>query len=81
MAIKKKLTKVGNSYALLIDRSILDLLNITDKTSVEITMGPDGKCLIVRPIEDDDKNRRIFEAAVKETKKQYGGAMKKLAKK
>jgi antitoxin component of MazEF toxin-antitoxin module len=81
MAIRKKLTKVGNSCALLIDRPILDLLDITDKTTVEITMGPDGKCLIVRPVEDDDKNRRLFEAAVKETKKQYGGAMKKLAAK
>ncbi len=81
MAIRKKLTKVGNSCALLIDRPILDLLDITDKTSVEITMGPDGKSLIVRPVEDDDKNRRIFEAAVKEAKTQYGGAMKKLAEK
>ena len=33
----KKLSKHGNSLALVIDRSILDLLGIDEKTSLEIS--------------------------------------------
>lgn len=80
MAIKKKLTKLGNSCAIVIDRPILDLLNMNSDSKVEITMGPDGKCLIIRAIEDENNDRRIFEEALQEGKQKYGGAMKKLAK-
>jgi len=79
MAIRKKFTKLGNSSALVIDRPIMDLLNMTSDTPVEITMGPDGKCLIVRAVEDEGENRKLFEEALKEGNKRYGGAMKKLA--
>src|SRR5689334_8805743 len=33
----KKLTKHGNSYALVIDKPIMDILNITDDTPLNIT--------------------------------------------
>ncbi len=79
MAIIKKLTKLGNSSALVIDRPILDLLNMNNDTPVEITMGADGKSLIIRAVTDEEANRRNFKKAVKEGNKRYGGAMKKLA--
>jgi len=79
MAIIKKLTKVGNSSALLIDRPILDLLNIGNDTPVEITMGPDGKTLLIRAVVDEEENEKLFEEALKEGNKRYGKAMKKLA--
>ena len=43
----KKLTRHGNSLALVIDRPILDLLNIDTDTPLDITT--DGKRLIVAP--------------------------------
>lgn len=43
----KKLTKHGNSLALVIDRPILDLLKIGPETPLDISTG--GKQLIVAP--------------------------------
>ena len=43
----KKLTKHGNSLALIIDRPILDLLKIDPDTPLDVST--DGKQLIVAP--------------------------------
>ncbi len=47
----KKLTPIGNSLGLIIDRPILDLLNIDRGSRLEITT--DGKRLIIVPLRDD----------------------------
>ena len=47
MALVKKLTPVGNSLGLLIDRSVLDLLGIDRDTTLELTT--DGRAIIIRP--------------------------------
>jgi antitoxin MazE len=44
----KTLTPIGNSLGLIIDRPILELLNIDRETRLEVTT--DGKGLHVRPI-------------------------------
>lgn len=44
----KKLSAVGNSLGLIIERPILDLLDITEDTPLEIRT--DGEALIIRPI-------------------------------
>jgi antitoxin component of MazEF toxin-antitoxin module len=44
----KKLTRLGNSLAVLIDKPILELLNITADTPIELTT--DGRRLIVTPL-------------------------------
>ena len=80
MAIKKKLTKIGNSSALVIDRPILDLLNMKNDTPIEISLGEDGVSLVMRPVQDIEGNRKLFQEALKEANKRYGGALKKLAK-
>jgi antitoxin MazE len=46
----KKLVRHGNSYALVIDRPILDLLKIEPDTPLEITT--DGSVLTITPIRD-----------------------------
>jgi len=43
----KRLTSIGNSLGLIIDRPILDLLDIDRDTELEIKT--DGKQLIIRP--------------------------------
>lgn len=72
----KTLTKHGNSYALVIDRAILDLLHIGPDSPLEIST--DGKTLIVSPV-TDPKRRKRFETALKKTNRKYGRALKKLA--
>ncbi len=61
----KTLTKHGNSYALIIDRPIMDLLKITPETQLDITT--DGKGLTVRAVADDEdvgaaRRRRLTES-------------------
>ncbi len=46
----KKLTRHGNSLALVIDRAVLDLLQITAETQLEIST--DGSNLTVTPVRD-----------------------------
>lgn len=57
----------------------MELLDMDNTTPVEITVGPDGASLIVRPVRDEEENERRFEAARKESIKRHGGAFKKLA--
>ena len=73
----KKLTKHGNSLALVIDRPILDLLNIDSETALDIRT--DGKQLIVAPSRPSAR-RKKFDAAQEWAHKRYGRAFQKLAK-
>jgi len=72
----KKLTKHGNSLALVIDRPILDLLKIDPETPLDVST--DGKCLIIAPAHVSAR-RKKFDAAQEWADKRYGKAFKKLA--
>lgn len=72
----KKLTKHGNSLALVIDRPILDLLKIDPETPLDIST--DGKKLIVEPAKSSVR-RTKFEAAQNWAHKRYARAFRKLA--
>lgn len=72
----KKLTRHGNSMALVIDRGVLDLLNIDKDTPLEITT--DGSVLVVSPIRDEARALR-FREALNKTNRRYGRALKRLA--
>lgn len=72
----KKLSKHGNSLALVIDRSVLDLLEIDEHTSLEIST--DGEALVVAPVRDK-KRRQRFEQALAASNERYGRALKRLA--
>ncbi|MCL4842532.1 MAG: hypothetical protein KJZ79_11865 [Bryobacteraceae bacterium] len=73
----KKLTKHGNSLALVIDRPILELLHIDSDTPLEIST--DGTRLIVAPAKPSAR-REKFEAAQEVAHRRYAGAFKELAK-
>jgi antitoxin MazE len=72
----KKLCKHGNSLALVIDRSILDLLKIDEETPLDIST--DGAALVVAPVTDDAR-RKKFEQALETTNRRYGKALRRLA--
>ena len=53
--MKKKLSAVGNSLALIIDRPILELLGINAETELDIKT--DGKGLTIKPIRKSHRAR------------------------
>jgi antitoxin component of MazEF toxin-antitoxin module len=72
----KKLTRHGNSLALVIDRPILELLNIDPETPLDVST--DGKQLIISPVKSSARLKK-FEAAQEWAHKRYGKTFKKLA--
>ena len=72
----KKLTKHGNSYALVIDKPILELLRITPETPLSIAT--DGETLMVSPVRDA-RRRKKFEETLSKIHRKYGDAFKRLA--
>ena len=72
----KKLTRHGNSLALVIDKGVLELLNIDDQTPLEIST--DGTLLLISPVRD--KQRKLqFQQALEKVNTRYGRALKRLA--
>ena len=72
----KKLTKHGNSLALVIDRPILDLLRIEADTPLEVST--DGRQLFVAPVQPTAR-RKKFDAAQARAHSQFSRAFQKLA--
>ena len=72
----QKLSKHGNSLALVIDRPILELLKIDEET--ELNVATDGQTLIVSPV-GDSKRRKKFNAALADTNKRFAKTLRKLA--
>ncbi len=72
----KHLTKHGNSLALVIDRSVLELLNIQADTPLSLTT--DGRSLVLTPARGT-KRRESFRTAVETVNKRYRRALKRLA--
>jgi antitoxin MazE len=77
MRMIKKLTRHGNSLALVIDRPILDLLKIDPETPLDVST--DGRQLIVAPAKPSAR-RKKFDAAQEWVHKRYEKAFQKLAK-
>ncbi len=72
----KKLTRHGNSLALVIDKGVLALLDINEKTPLDIST--DGNILLISPVRDK-KRRRQFKEALEKANKKYGRSLKRLA--
>jgi antitoxin component of MazEF toxin-antitoxin module len=72
----KKLTRHGNSMALVIDRPILDLLHIDNETPLDVST--DGKSLIIKPA-GASARRRKFDEAQAAAHRRFGRTFKRLA--
>jgi antitoxin component of MazEF toxin-antitoxin module len=71
----KKLIQHGNSAALVIDKPIMEMLNITNETTFEIST--DGKNLILSPQTEIEQEKNILQSLDKINKK-YGSVLKRL---
>jgi len=72
----KKLTKHGNSLALVIEKPVLDLLKIDADTPLEVST--DGDVLVVRPHRKRREKKQIKEA-LEWVNGHYGNALRRLA--
>jgi len=72
----KKLTRHGNSMALVIDKGVLDILNIDEQTPLEIST--DGTLLLITPVRDEIRKRKFHEALTK-INARYQRTLKRLA--
>jgi len=71
----KKLIPHGNSVALVIDKPIMEILNITSETTFELTT--DGRNLILSPQTENTQENDIINSLEKINKK-YGAVLKRL---
>ncbi|MCZ7647267.1 MAG: AbrB/MazE/SpoVT family DNA-binding domain-containing protein [Planctomycetota bacterium] len=72
----KTLTRHGNSYALVIDKPILELLQITPDTPLELVT--DGDALVVRAVRDKKRQKRL-DKSLDRIHRKFGRGLKKLA--
>jgi antitoxin MazE len=72
----KKLTRTGNSLALVLDKPLLEQLGIDETSELEISTN--GDVLVVTPVRDracEKKLKKILE----ELDREYGGVFRRLA--
>jgi antitoxin MazE len=72
----KRFTKAGNSYALVVERAVMDLLNITPDTPMK--MSTDGDEIRFKPLRGCVTEQQVDESLDRFYKK-YGRMMKRLA--
>jgi len=72
----KTLIKHGNSLALVIDKPILEMLQITPDTPLELTTN--GDAIMIAPIRNEARHKRLRESLRKINRK-LGDDLKRLA--
>ncbi len=72
----RRLTKTGNSLALVLDRPLLEATNIDAETELEIST--DGDVIVISPLRDSRRTAK-FRAGVKNINRRYAGVFQRLA--
>jgi antitoxin component of MazEF toxin-antitoxin module len=72
----KRLTKTGNSLALVIDRPLLEATGIDGDTPVDVSTN--GDVIVITPVRGKGRKAR-FNAAVEAINDDYAGVFKRLA--
>ena len=73
----KKLTRQGNSSALILDKALLELLEIDADTPLKLTV--EGKRLIVEPLTEQERAAK-FKALLKQDSAKHAELYRRLAK-
>ena len=72
----KRLTRSGNSLALVIDKPLLEALELDADTELEVST--DGEVIVIRPVREHRRTAKLAEV-VAEAHERYGGVFKRLA--
>jgi antitoxin MazE len=74
--MRKKLSAIGNSLGIIIEKPILELLDITRETELDMTT--EGGRLIIAPVKKPKRER--VKAAIDEVMVDHAGTFRKLAR-
>ena len=72
----KRLTKTGNSLALVLDRPLLEATRIDAETELEIST--DGDVIVITPLRDPERTAK-FRDGVEKINRRYAGVFRRLA--
>ena len=74
--MRKKLTKTGNSFALVLDRPLLEQAHIKADTPLDVTT--DGHVIVIAPVRSKARAMRLRKI-MEEADRRYGRVFKRLA--
>lgn len=74
--MRKKLTKSGNSLALVLDKKLLAAAGIDSETVLEVST--DGQVIVLSPVRAAKRTTKL-KSIVAEAHERYAGVFKKLA--
>jgi antitoxin component of MazEF toxin-antitoxin module len=74
--MRKRLTRTGNSLALVLDRPLLEAAGIDAATTVEVST--DGDVIVVTPVRRKRRAAKLA-SALEEINTRYAGVFKRLA--
>jgi antitoxin component of MazEF toxin-antitoxin module len=74
--MRKKLTRTGNSLALVLDRALLDQTGIDADTQLEVST--DGQVIVISPVRSPARTAKL-KAVMERVHARYAGAFKRLA--
>lgn len=74
--MKKKLTRTGNSLALVLDKPLLEQLGIDETTELELSTN--GDVLVLTPVRDAARERK-FRKAIQKINRRYAGLFRRLS--
>ncbi|MEM6796755.1 MAG: AbrB/MazE/SpoVT family DNA-binding domain-containing protein [Acidobacteriota bacterium] len=72
----KKLTKTGNSLALVLDKPILEATGIELETPLEIST--DGDVIVITPVRSEERTDKL-RTGMREIHERYGDVFRRLA--
>jgi antitoxin component of MazEF toxin-antitoxin module len=72
----KKLTRTGNSLALVLEKSLLEELDITSETPLEVST--DGDVIVISPVRGARRTAKLRKV-MNRAHERYGGAFRRLA--
>jgi antitoxin MazE len=72
----KKLTRTGNSLAIVLDKPLLESLGIDENTELELSTN--GQVLVVAPLRDRAREKKL-KKILEELDREYGGVFRRLA--
>ena len=76
MGQSKRLTKTGNSFAVVLDRPLLEATGITAETPLAIST--DGDVIVISPLRDEARAAKLRDG-IEEMHRRYSGVFRRLA--
>lgn len=74
--MRKKLTNIGNSSALVLDKTLMGLLNLNKDSEVELSVN--GRRLTITSVDEETRAEKMA-AALEKINQQHGESLKRLA--